>query len=1263
MSELRIMSMNCRGLGSQEKRRDVVHYIKNSSFDVVFLQDTHLTNRTIPFFNTLWKGKCYHSCKSSNSRGSTILIKSSVPHEVLAEKHCPIGNFVILVCKIRSNVYTMISVYGPNEDNPRFYEILEEHIESIPSENIIFGGDFNFVMNHEKDSNYLHDNNCNAKAQFISTMNKYDLVDIWRQLHPDERQFTWLKRNPLKYGRLDMFIISEHLRNYITRCDVAAGYRTDHSIISFSLKEPDQERGSYLWKFNESLLDDSIYLQVIKDSITETVMQYAVPIYTNDFLSDSANYNQIQFTIDIGLFYETLLMMLRGETVKYAKEKARKCRQAEHKLVQEINDLRNRLPEQMSERSANQLEVLQNKLEEMRAPKIKGLITRSRVKWYDQGERCSKYFLSLEKSNCFKKSIQCLRSNDKILSKKSDILNELTAHFTSKYSVNTECQDPTNYLQRNIKRKLNETQKATLDEPLTLGELSSALTSMKKGKSPGVNGFTAPFFKQFWSYLGIFLLRVFNHNITEGHLINSFREGVITLIPKAGKPADTVKGWRPISLLNTDFKIISAAITHRLKSVMGDLISPVQSAYLKGRYIGENTRLVYDVIDSLNNNGESGIILAADFESAFEAVSWPFLLEALDQYNFGPYYKHLLKIVYLDDNNFSRIMLDGFLGEKIYLRQGIRQGDPASGYLFNLVVEPLANQIMQSEKVNGISIKNNFEVRVSQYADDLILFMDPKINYMLGAIEELKMFSSFSGLRVNVSKTKCMPIGNAGEVTNMNSQEFTFVDEIKILGVTFNNKNHDITNINIESKLPLIRKEIAQWNRRHLSLLGKVTVIKSLLLSKLVHIFIALPRPSPSMIKRIETLLFQFLWNNRSDLVKRAKVTQPYGCDGLRMVDVGSFIKSMKIGWIKRLYWSSQQWAQLIKLDLPPVELMLTYGSKKMRSLTKTLTYPFWVEVIHAWADFIELRKPDSAELLTDSLWCSDHTKYKYDIVKSWDNKGLRFINDLINPSSGRLLGREELEHKYSINMTFLCYHSLIRSLPAEIRNQTRIQRLQLPIISYKLTYVARNVELTREAYREFVRALKPKYNEAQQLWQNKWVRDIGTAYEGSMYDIRAATDDTYIQSFHFKIVSRVITTNRFLHLIGRSDHESCTFCSDASETLKHMFWTCPIVQTFINMLKLKVYEQFSIHTAFEETTWFFPNLGKLNKFEMLIITLAKLVIYKARNISTRPDVRHFLRLLRIQAEKEQGSARGRNRMNEFNEKWGNARSVLTLEQ
>ena len=187
----------------------------------------------------------------------------------------------------------------------------------------------------------------------------------------------------------------------------------------------------------------------------------------------------------------------------------------------------------------------------------------------------------------------------------------------------------------------------------------------------------------------------------------SHRECIVTLIPKQGKPKDSIKGWRPISLLNVDFKIMSSAFTNIIKTVINDLISPTQTAYIPERFIGENSRIMYDTIQHVNSISSTGIIMAVDFEASFDTVSWEFLTEALHHYNFGPNCIQTIKTMYLNSDNFSRILLDGFLGQTIKMERGIRQGDPDSGLLFNLVMEPLTNQILEANDIKGIPLSNN----------------------------------------------------------------------------------------------------------------------------------------------------------------------------------------------------------------------------------------------------------------------------------------------------------------------------------------------------------------------------------------------------------------------------------------------------------------------------------------------------------------------------------------------------------------------------
>ena len=121
----------------------------------------------------------------------------------------------------------------------------------------------------------------------------------------------------------------------------------------------------------------------------------------------------------------------------------------------------------------------------------------------------------------------------------------------------------------------------------------------------------------------------------------------------------------------------------------------------------------------------------------------------------------------MSEENFSRIMLNGYLGNKIFLRCGIRQGDPVSGYLFILAANILANQIKQSQIISGIKISQSDEVRISQYADDTVLFLDDNTSSIQGALLELDTFSKTSGLHLNIEKTACLPIGAGTQQSNV----------------------------------------------------------------------------------------------------------------------------------------------------------------------------------------------------------------------------------------------------------------------------------------------------------------------------------------------------------------------------------------------------------------------------------------------------------------------------------------------------------------
>lgn len=315
------------------------------------------------------------------------------------------------------------------------------------------------------------------------------------------------------------------------------------------------------------------------------------------------------------------------------------------------------------------------------------------------------------------------------------------------------------------------------------------------------------------------------------------RQGIITLLPKENKSRQNLTNYRPICLLNTVYKIASASIANRLKSVLDKLINKDQSGFISGRYIGDNTRLVYDLMQIVEDNNIPGLLLLIDFEKAFDSLSWSFMQKVLSAYNFGPSIIQWISTFY--KNTQVAVNQCGNLSSFFNTERGCKQGDPISPYIFILCAEILATKIRKNEKIKGIKI-NNSDFILSQYADDTTIILDGSEESLNETLYELEQYAKFSGLKINFSKTHVVWIGSKKYSTESIKTKWKLnwgVNRFKLLGITFDTDLDKMLTLNFPDKLSTIKIKINYWNRRNLTPLGKITVIKSLLLSSLNHLF------------------------------------------------------------------------------------------------------------------------------------------------------------------------------------------------------------------------------------------------------------------------------------------------------------------------------------------------------------------------------------------------------------------------------------------
>ena len=383
-----------------------------------------------------------------------------------------------------------------------------------------------------------------------------------------------------------------------------------------------------------------------------------------------------------------------------------------------------------------------------------------------------------------------------------------------------------------VEPKLSMSDIKNCEAPITLTECTMALGELPLNKSPGSDGLSANFYRVFWDYLKDRFIKCVNEVQKQGELSIEQRRGIITLLPKEGKDLRYVKNWRPISLLNTDYKIITKVLANRIQCLLPDLLHRDQTGFVSGRYIGENIQVVNDVMHFCNNNNVNGLLVLLDYEKAFDSINWSFMQYALKCHGFGIQFINWVKTVYT--NISSTVINNGHMTESFNLSRGIRQGCPLSAFLFILSVELLADYIRKNNDIKGITI-GNLEFKIVQFADDTAVFV--KDMDSLGTLlETLELFYCISGLKINKEKCSVIKLGNKSVFYNLDQFGLKFTTKaFKYLGIWFTDDIIESEYLNFHHRLENIENLLKMWRQRDLSLKGKVCVIKTLALSQLIY--------------------------------------------------------------------------------------------------------------------------------------------------------------------------------------------------------------------------------------------------------------------------------------------------------------------------------------------------------------------------------------------------------------------------------------------
>ena len=277
-------------------------------------------------------------------------------------------------------------------------------------------------------------------------------------------------------------------------------------------------------------------------------------------------------------------------------------------------------------------------------------------------------------------------------------------------------------------------------------------------------------------------MEVFNEGLRDSELCDSMKSSITRLVYKKDDRRN-LKNWRPISLLNVDYKICSKAISLRLSKVLDSIVDPDQTCSVPGRSIASNLFLLRDVLDHIERTGETGILVSLDQEKAFDRVDRTFLLNLLRHLGFGPSFLNCIHTLYNGAN--MRVIVNGFLSDMISIARGVRQGDSLSPMLYILCVEVLACKIRACSDIEGFLLPDaqGLQFKVGQYSDDTTSFVKDVVS-LNNLFREIQLYERGTGAKLNISKTEAMWLGSWKDRVDQ-PLGLKWVNKMKILGVVF----------------------------------------------------------------------------------------------------------------------------------------------------------------------------------------------------------------------------------------------------------------------------------------------------------------------------------------------------------------------------------------------------------------------------------------------------------------------------------------------
>ena len=400
-----------------------------------------------------------------------------------------------------------------------------------------------------------------------------------------------------------------------------------------------------------------------------------------------------------------------------------------------------------------------------------------------------------------------------------------------------------------------------------------------------------------------------------------------------------------------------------------------------------------------------------------------------------------------------------------------------------------------------------------------------------------------------------------------------------------------MTKLNFENKLQSMEKVMNIWTSRELSLKGKVTIVKSIVLPQIGHLLSMCYCPK-SILEHVNKMLFRFLWNKKPPKIKKETVIANFKDGGLRMPDIFAHHANAKIGWVKRLNadedakWSKLMWYMLnIDKHLLNHKFSIVYCNKSLSQFHK--------QILECW-QHVKCRPPESIEeiyqeYLFDNMFiCSNNKPLDYQHFKLCKDKSKDImIKSLFNNTGGQIT-YQELNQRLNWNISIYSYNLIYAAIP---RNWKQKLKGWSPTMNmYNKVYLRIKgslIDLNKISNKDtYYKLLENIIEEPTSIatWVDLFPFLDNIQWENIFLNVHHMIAETYLQTFQYKILHRLTNCNYNLFKWKLKDSPYCNYCSIHIDTIEHHFYLCGFCKQFWEQLGKYLTRTLSLENSLDLT-------------------------------------------------------------------------------